>query len=757
MPLGDGGAAHNEPYWLEKIKHQGLSAYNKDPSSYKTFRNVKDFGAKGDGVTDDTAAILRAMWTGDRCGMNCGSSTTSPATVYFPQGTYLVSDTIPALYYTEIVGDARRPPTILAAANFNPTALAVFDADPYIPGGGGAQYYVNQNNFFRAIKNLVIDTTRVPPNVVATCIHWQVSQATSLYNIVFKLSSASGTQHRGVQMENGSGGFMGDLVIRGGNIGLDVGNQQFTVRNVTIDGSNTGVKMPWNWGWNFQGITIRNAKVGFDVKTGSNVDDKDQGVGGVAIMDAVISDTPIFYRSSRSSTALQGSIVLNNIKLTNVQSVVAVLGGETVLQGSQGEMTVDTWVQGNVYVGRERRGFHKGFTSSIHRDTSLLERGRIFGKGRPTYADYDTTEVVSVKDHGARGDGRTDDTLALQAVFDKFAGCKIIFIDAGTYLVTDTLRIPAGVRIFGEAWAVIAGTGNKFDDVHNPRVVVQVGDPGREGIAEIGGVIFSTRGPTAGAIVLQWNVHSNTKGGAGLWDSYVRLGGTAGSELQVSQCPKNAVGNKNCFAAFLAVHLTPHSNGYFEGTWIWLADHDFETLNGDQTTIYSARGLLSESQGPVWLVGTGSEHHILVNYNLAGAANHYLGLPQTESPYFQPIPPPPGPLYTSLSKWKDPTFTGGQKAAWGLQVTRSRNILVFGAGLYSFFIDYDSTTCNRPDKINCQEEVLNVDEGSSISIYSLATVGVAHPLSIDSKPVINAVDNRNGFAQTVTVWKSKFS
>ena len=321
---------------------------------------------------------------------------------------------------------------------------------------------------------------------------------------------------------------------------------------------------------------------------------------------------------------------------------------------------------------------------------------------------------------------------------------------------------------------MIAGTGRKFDDAHNPRVVVQVGHPGSEGIAEIGGVIFSTRGPSsfwnfirmrtradvsspitaAGAIVLQWNVHSNVKGGAGLWDSYVRLGGTAGSELQLAQCPKHTVGNRNCFAAFLAVHLTPRSNGYFEGTWIWLADHDFETLNGDQTTIYSARGLLSESQGPVWLVGTGSEHHILVNYNLAGAANHYLGLPQTESPYFQPNPPPPGPLYTSLSKWKDPAFTRHEKAAWGLHVTKSRNILVFGAGLYSFFVNYDNTICNRPDKINCQKEVLNVDDESTVSIYSLATVGVAHPLSIDHKPVIKAVDNRNGFGQTVTVWKS---
>ena len=310
---------------------------------------------------------------------------------------------------------------------------------------------------------------------------------------------------------------MGDLIINGGNIGLDVGNQQFTVRNVTINGSNTGVKMAWNWGWNFQGITIRNAKVGFDVKTGSTLNDQDQGVGGVAIMDGIISDTPIFYRSSQQSDNLRGSIVLNNIKLTNVQSVVAVLNDETILQGSKGETHVDTWAQGNVYVGGEPRGYHKGGIWSIPKDPSLLKNGRMFGKGRPTYADYDITQVVSVKDEGAKGDGHTDDTLALQAVFDKvrsraptnlqrlisdrngrkFAGCKIIFFDAGTYLVTDTLRIPAGVRVFGEAWAVIAGTGRKFDDLRNPWAVVQVGDPGSEGIAEIGGMIFSTRGPSS--------------------------------------------------------------------------------------------------------------------------------------------------------------------------------------------------------------------------------------------------------------------
>src|SRR5687768_8111492 len=61
------------------------------------FFNVKNFGAKGDGVTDDTRAIQAAM-DANRKGVDTGGKSDyfypRPKTVYFPKGTYLVSNNL---------------------------------------------------------------------------------------------------------------------------------------------------------------------------------------------------------------------------------------------------------------------------------------------------------------------------------------------------------------------------------------------------------------------------------------------------------------------------------------------------------------------------------------------------------------------------------------------------------------------------------------------------------------------------------------
>lgn len=60
-------------------------------------------------------------------------------------------------------------------------------------------------------------------------------------------------------------------------------------------------------------------------------------------------------------------------------------------------------------------------------------------------------------------------------------------------------------------------TGTAFQDMNNPKVAVQVGTAGSVSVVEIQNIIFTVKGPTAGAVLLEWNVHESTQGSAGLW------------------------------------------------------------------------------------------------------------------------------------------------------------------------------------------------------------------------------------------------
>jgi len=65
------------------------------------FASVRDFGATGDGTTDDTAAINRALFQ-----LYCRENNTEiRRALYFPAGTYRVTDTIIIPTYAKLVGE----------------------------------------------------------------------------------------------------------------------------------------------------------------------------------------------------------------------------------------------------------------------------------------------------------------------------------------------------------------------------------------------------------------------------------------------------------------------------------------------------------------------------------------------------------------------------------------------------------------------------------------------------------------------------
>ena len=244
----------------------------------------------GDGVTDDSDAFNRAIADGNRCGpWVCDSSTDTPAVVYVPSGTYLIGKPIIFYYMTQLIGNPKALPVLKAASTLQ--ALALIDASPY-RNTDGAPGWTSTNLFMRQIRNFVIDGTAVPPRNGFQGIHWPASQATTIQNVKIRMTQSADSVHAGIFVENGSGGHMADLDIEGGLYGMNIGNQQFTMRNIKISKAVIGISQIWNWGWLYSGLSISDCGTAFSMINGYLANKLE--VGSVVIIDSEITNCPRF-------------------------------------------------------------------------------------------------------------------------------------------------------------------------------------------------------------------------------------------------------------------------------------------------------------------------------------------------------------------------------------------------------------------------------------------------------------------------------
>jgi hypothetical protein len=113
----------------------------------------------------------------------------------------------------------------------------------------------------------------------------------------------------------------------------------------------------------------------------------------------------------------------------------------------------------------------------------------------------------------------------------------------------------------------------------------------------------------------------------------------------------------------------------------------------------STVALLAIKLMEIRLYGVALEHAIFYQSNFHKTQNIFAGLLQTESPYYQPTPPPPAPFKSAVG-----VFTGdltyecavrnefsGCDESWAVIIRESQNIFIASAGLYSWFF-----TSRRP-------------------------------------------------------------
>ena len=540
-------------------------------------------------------------------------------------------------------------------------------------------------------------------------------------------------------------------------------------RNLTFYNAITAISQIWDWGWTYKSISINNCTTGLDMTNGGP---SNQAVGSVTYLDSSFTNTKVaisIARSSTSSPKTGGSLSIENVALNNV--LVAVQYGplkSTYLGGTTGKTTITGWQTGNVYAPTGPSTKQGSFTPPA-RPASLVSNGKFYERSKPQYENLPVTSFVSARSGGAKGDGVTDDTTALQNLLNSAASAgKIAFIDAGTYKVTKTISIPKGSKVVGESYSVIMSTGSYFGSVTAPQPVVQVGNAGDTGVVEWSDMIVSTQGAQAGAILIRWNLASTSASPSGMWDVHTRIGGFIGSNLSLANCPttpSSTAINNNCIGAYMSMHIAKTGAAlYMENVWLWTADHDVDDASLTQITVYAGRGLYVESTaGTFWLVGTAVEHHVVYQYQFQTTKNVFMGQIQTETPYYQPNPKAANP-FPYDGNYNDPHFsqycpTGSPVTclmAWGVRVVGSSNIFVYGAGLYSFFNNYSTTCSNSGSGKTCQTNIFTYDSAKTTGLYvqNLNTVGTLNMMTRDTTGLAKNTDNVNVYPSTIVLFRS---
>ncbi|KAL2145165.1 hypothetical protein VTI28DRAFT_7801 [Corynascus sepedonium] len=708
-------------YWYEHINHNGISPTLPNGQNWTVFRNVKDYGAKGDGSTDDTTAIQRAISMGDGTRTRDAGgfgSTTQPAVVYFPAGTYLVNSTIQSAIGTVIMGDPTNLPTIKAAPGFA-GAYILIGRDQRLSGLIG---------FFHGVKNLVLDSTLVPATKTITLLEWSVSQQNLLSNVVFKMPIGAVTQTGVATQGMNSALIMNDLQFYGGGVGVQLAATQYHLKSLHFKDTEIGIRFVNNLQATAQGLTFEGCSVGIDA-SGSKM---------LNVIDTAATNTSVVV-----SAATTGSLVLENVIVDDSVSATIQTNTTIVLTGSVLPNTA--WIRGNIYHANSTSPHPSpsGSLIPVSRPTALINSTTYFYHTLPppTYATTPLSSVINVKSvpgYPVAGDGVQDDVASLQAIILNSAAAAtaaganktdtLLYFPHGIYLLSDTLHIPPGTRLIGEAWTQLSATGAKFADADHPRPLIRVGNEGDVGVVHMSDFVLTVAEVLPGAVLMEVNMAgAEGPGDVGFWNVHFRIGGAEGSSVRADMgCARP----EKCLAAKLNLHLREGSGSYWENVWGWTADHelDGDSSGGGGAEVYPgvAGGFLVEAKNGTWMLGMGAEHNVLYQVNINKAENVFIGLQQGESAYWQGK----GNTLLAPAPWTESLLASDPDFAWcgendaecrmGLyqSISHSKNVNIYSGGFWNFVAGPNRAMCTE----ECQNNAALYDSNEKMYIYGFSTI-----------------------------------
>lgn len=365
--------------------------------------DVRAFGAKGDGKTDDTAALLAAIAAS---GADTGRAFWQDRTVYLPDGVYLVSATLEKRY----AGGGYGSGLLLMGQSQSGTVIRLMDGAPGFadpgrpravvytaskhldgtPTGGGKDYPgLGEGNdaYLNSIEDLTIDVGAMNPGAVG--IDYLANNIGAIRDVTLRAPAGSGVTGLSMLRKWPGPALIQRLSIDGFAVGIDVAHTQY-------------------------GLTFEHIRL------------SGQGVAGL--------------RNTRNALAVRGLHVTGGAPPV----VNRAPGGLVAIDGGTLGGAVDnagTLVLRGVAVGGEERygvlTGADGWQDQARPDWAMTPQDTPVHRSRPD-------RWANAAKFGAVGDGATDATAGLRRAFA--SGAATIYLPTGTYLISDAVEVPASVR-----------------------------------------------------------------------------------------------------------------------------------------------------------------------------------------------------------------------------------------------------------------------------------------------------------------------
>ena len=559
--------------------------------------------AKGDGKTDDTDAIQKTIDSVANGGQG--------GVVFLPSGRYRITRSILIPLAVRVYGvGPTRPVFVLAprTPGFQKgvSTMVVFTGgDQYtvgkvpVPVASAVPYSenvrdANSSTFYSVLSNVDFDIGEGNP--AAAAVRQRTAQHSNLSHIDFHIGS-------GIAGIYNVGNVGYDLRFYGGRYGILSEKTspawQYTLMDATFDGQRDAAIREHEAGLTLANVDIRNTPVGVEIDRGYGdwlwgSDVRFENVSKAAL---VISNEDNVYTQ----------VGFEKTTARNVPTWARFRDSGKTLAGSGRNYQVTDFSYGMMLSGLGTPG--KFGTVYKTGATPQAAAPRVM-RALPPASQWANALTL-----GAKGDGTTDDTAALQKAIDSN---RVVYLPQGFYLVNDTIRMKPDTVLIGLhpglTQLVLPNGSPKYQGVDGPKALLE---SAKGGDAIVSGIGLATGEVNQRAVALLWKAGEHS-----LVDD-VRVQGGHGTRLydgsRADPYKKTANWDTTWYwdRQYPSVWVTDGGGGTFTGIW--------------SPSGYAQAGFhVSDTKTKGRVYELSAEHHIRAEIVLDNVENWEFHAPQTE-------------------------------------------------------------------------------------------------------------------------------